>query len=254
MPPWRASRACTDRRRARWAAEFARFAARLAARSVGRGIGRGRSRALCLPASLFFVVYLARARRDHDYGQPQCCRVQRIQNLHRERSHSRRGDSALAAGDGRRRFVSGSGQLSSHAIIPDYLQHLKESFSGVRADHLHVVIDCGNGAASLVAKQALEQLGCRVTGLYDELDGTISEPPSGSHRRGKSAGFDRDREGTESGCRHRLRWGCRSHRCGGRARTDSVGRSLDDRLRAGHPRAAAGDYLYFRSEGFAMFV
>jgi len=41
----------------------------------------------------------------------------------------------------------------------------------VRADHLHVVIDCGNGAASLVAKQALEQMGCRVTGLYDELDG-----------------------------------------------------------------------------------
>ena len=34
-----------------------------------------------------------------------------------------------------------------------------------------MVIDCGNGAASLVAKQALEQMGCRVTGLYDELDG-----------------------------------------------------------------------------------
>ena len=33
------------------------------------------------------------------------------------------------------------------------------------------MIDCGNGAASLVAKQALEQMGCRVTGLYDELDG-----------------------------------------------------------------------------------
>ncbi|HNG04751.1 MAG TPA: phosphomannomutase, partial [Nitrospira sp.] len=71
----------------------------------------------------------------------------------------------------RGRFSSGSGQLSSHPIIPDYLQHLKTVFAGVRADHLHVVIDCGNGAASLVAKQALEQMGCRVTGLYDELDG-----------------------------------------------------------------------------------
>lgn len=69
------------------------------------------------------------------------------------------------------RFVSGSGRLSSHEIIPDYLQHLKHDFAGVRADHLHVVIDCGNGAASLVARQALEQMGCRVTGLYDELDG-----------------------------------------------------------------------------------
>lgn len=69
------------------------------------------------------------------------------------------------------RFVSGSGQLSAHEIIPDYLLYLKNDFAGVQADHLHVVIDCGNGAASLVAKQALEQMGCRVTGLYDELDG-----------------------------------------------------------------------------------
>jgi phosphomannomutase/phosphoglucomutase len=34
-----------------------------------------------------------------------------------------------------------------------------------------VVIDCGNGAASLVAKEALEQLGCQVTGLFCDLDG-----------------------------------------------------------------------------------
>lgn len=68
-------------------------------------------------------------------------------------------------------FVSGSGMLSSHPIIPAYLAYLKNSFAGVHADHLHVVIDCGNGAAALVAKQAMEQLGCRVTGLYCELDG-----------------------------------------------------------------------------------
>src|SRR5574340_1462694 len=42
------------------------------------------------------------------------------------------------------RFVSGSGQLSAHEIIPDYLQYLKDDFAGVQADHLHVVIDCGN--------------------------------------------------------------------------------------------------------------
>jgi phosphomannomutase/phosphoglucomutase len=33
------------------------------------------------------------------------------------------------------------------------------------------VIDCGNGAASLVAKDALELLGCKVTVLYGDLDG-----------------------------------------------------------------------------------
>lgn len=68
-------------------------------------------------------------------------------------------------------FVSGEGRLSEHPIIPDYLAYIRRSFSSVKADHLHVVIDCGNGAASLVAKQALELLGCKVTGLYCELDG-----------------------------------------------------------------------------------
>ena len=69
------------------------------------------------------------------------------------------------------KFVSGQGELSEHPIIPDYLAYLKRSFSGVNAKRLHVVIDCGNGAAALVAKQALEILGCRVTGLYCDVDG-----------------------------------------------------------------------------------
>lgn len=68
-------------------------------------------------------------------------------------------------------FVSGKGTLSNHPIIPDYLAYIKKSFAGVRAEHLHVVIDCGNGAAALVAKEAVELLGCRVTGLYCDLDG-----------------------------------------------------------------------------------
>ena len=52
-----------------------------------------------------------------------------------------------------------------------YLRYLKKHFAGVDGKEMHVVVDCGNGAASLVAKAALEQLGCRVTGLYDDLDG-----------------------------------------------------------------------------------
>ncbi len=71
----------------------------------------------------------------------------------------------------RRSYVSGAGRLSEHPIIPDYLAYLKRSFAGVKAGHLHVVIDCGNGVAALVAKEALELLGCTVTGLYCELDG-----------------------------------------------------------------------------------
>jgi phosphomannomutase/phosphoglucomutase len=68
-------------------------------------------------------------------------------------------------------FTSGHGTRTEHPIIPDYLAYLKKSFNGVDAKHLHVIIDCGNGAASVVAKEALELLGCRVTALYCELDG-----------------------------------------------------------------------------------
>jgi len=68
-------------------------------------------------------------------------------------------------------FASGTGAVVEQPIIPEYLAFLRERFSSLRADGLHVVIDCGNGAASLVAKDVLEQLGCQVTGLYCELDG-----------------------------------------------------------------------------------
>ncbi len=68
-------------------------------------------------------------------------------------------------------FASGKGTLVQQSIIPEYLSFLKEKFSSVRAEDLRVVIDCGNGAASLVAKEALEQMGCQVTGLFCDLDG-----------------------------------------------------------------------------------
>lgn len=68
-------------------------------------------------------------------------------------------------------YVSGAGTVSEMSVIPRYLRDLKEKFAGVDAGALHVVIDCGNGAAGLVAKDALEQLGCRVTVLYGDLDG-----------------------------------------------------------------------------------
>ncbi len=69
------------------------------------------------------------------------------------------------------KFSIGKGTVSGQPIIPEYLAYLKKQFSSLNAEHLRVVIDCGNGAAGLVAKEALEQLGCQVTGLYCELDG-----------------------------------------------------------------------------------
>ncbi len=68
-------------------------------------------------------------------------------------------------------YASGAGTVSEASLAPRYLRYLKDSFADVNGQGLHVMIDCGNGAASLVAKEALEQLGCRVTALYDDLDG-----------------------------------------------------------------------------------
>jgi len=69
------------------------------------------------------------------------------------------------------RFATGAGTVTETPIIPTYLGYLKENCSHVNGSSIHVVIDAGNGAASLVAKEALEQLGCTVTALYCELDG-----------------------------------------------------------------------------------
>ncbi len=69
------------------------------------------------------------------------------------------------------KFAAGSGTVTERPIIPDYLAYLKQAFAGVHTGGMKVVIDCGNGAASLVAVQAMEQLGCAVTKLYCDLDG-----------------------------------------------------------------------------------
>src|SRR5437879_696830 len=71
----------------------------------------------------------------------------------------------------RGRFETGQGRVSAHAIIPDYLAYIKKAFAHVRADRLHVVVDCGNGMGGLVGPDVLRTLGCRVTGLYEEVDG-----------------------------------------------------------------------------------
>jgi len=50
----------------------------------------------------------------------------------------------------------------------------------IKKKNYHVVLDCGNGAGSLVAPILLKKLGCRITELYCEPDGTFpghnSEP------------------------------------------------------------------------------
>src|SRR5947209_14895701 len=77
---------------------------------------------------------------------------------------------SLHADIARRRFETGQGRVSEHAIIPDYMAYIEKAFAHVRANRLHVVVDCGNGMGGLVGPDALRTLGCRVTGLYEEVE------------------------------------------------------------------------------------
>ncbi len=65
--------------------------------------------------------------------------------------------------------VRGHGTVESRDVVPAYRAMLKEKIRlGPR--RLRVVLDCGNGTASLVAPQVLEELGVEVIRLYCDSD------------------------------------------------------------------------------------
>lgn len=66
-------------------------------------------------------------------------------------------------------LLQGEGSFDSREIIDDYIERV---VSDVRlAQTLKVVVDCGNGAASVVAPELYRQLGCEVVELYCTPDG-----------------------------------------------------------------------------------
>ncbi|HET6515307.1 MAG TPA: phosphomannomutase/phosphoglucomutase [Thermodesulfovibrionales bacterium] len=73
----------------------------------------------------------------------------------------------IEAGEG----TEGSGDLRTYDIIPAYTDHLRKLFG--RFERIKVVVDAGNGTGGLVAPSLLRFLGCEVTELYCEPDGTF---------------------------------------------------------------------------------
>lgn len=69
------------------------------------------------------------------------------------------------------RVHQGIGEESFREIIPHYIERI---FSDVAlAGDVHIVIDAGNAVTGIVAPQLFEELGCKVTPLYCDLDGTF---------------------------------------------------------------------------------
>jgi len=70
------------------------------------------------------------------------------------------------------RFATGTGDLAVHDVLASYGREILHRI-GALARPLRVVVDCGNGAASLTAPAVLESLGARVDRLYCESDGSF---------------------------------------------------------------------------------
>ena len=68
-------------------------------------------------------------------------------------------------------LVEGAGVVQQQNLVPDYLERIAGDIQVVRK--LRLVIDCGNGAAGRVAPDLFRLLGCEVSALYCEIDGTF---------------------------------------------------------------------------------
>lgn len=84
--------------------------------------------------------------------------------------------SADAIVDLRRRIVEndlleGEGSLRKVDITQDYMERIITDMQIEKP--LKLVVDCGNGVAGGVAPELLRKLGCEVTELYCDVDGTF---------------------------------------------------------------------------------
>ena len=68
-------------------------------------------------------------------------------------------------------FREGKGASKKEDIKESYINRILESVNLNK--NLNISIDCGNGAAGVIAKDVYERLGCNVIELYGELDGSF---------------------------------------------------------------------------------
>jgi phosphomannomutase/phosphoglucomutase len=68
-------------------------------------------------------------------------------------------------------LLAGEGGLQNADVLPDYVARITSDVSLARP--LKVVVDCGNGVASLVAGKLYRALGCDVHELFCEVDGSF---------------------------------------------------------------------------------
>lgn len=68
-------------------------------------------------------------------------------------------------------LATGVGSVQQVDVLQRYLKTIRDDIA--LAKPLKVVVDCGNGAAGVIAPQLIEALGCSVIPLFCEVDGTF---------------------------------------------------------------------------------
>ena len=68
-------------------------------------------------------------------------------------------------------LLQGTGSFDSREIIPEYIDRIVSDIRLARP--MKVVVDCGNGAASVVAPELYREMGCEVIELFCEVDGSF---------------------------------------------------------------------------------
>ena len=68
-------------------------------------------------------------------------------------------------------LASGVGRAEQVDVLQRYFKQIRDDIALAR--NLKVVVDCGNGAAGIIAPQLIEALGCTVIPLFCEVDGTF---------------------------------------------------------------------------------
>jgi phosphomannomutase / phosphoglucomutase len=68
-------------------------------------------------------------------------------------------------------LVTGSGQLSAVSIKNDYLENVNSRIKLHR--NLRIIVDCGNAVPATVAPQLFKKIGCTVTQLFCDIDGSF---------------------------------------------------------------------------------
>ncbi|HUQ75082.1 MAG TPA: phosphomannomutase/phosphoglucomutase [Burkholderiales bacterium] len=68
-------------------------------------------------------------------------------------------------------LMSGQGKRSEADVLDAYVERIAGDVKLARP--MHIAIDCGNGVAGMLAPRLFRRLGCEVTELYCEVDGTF---------------------------------------------------------------------------------